>query len=333
MLRFACPACLVAVLAWSPGTRAQSDACPRGSSPWVQVIFSGPNWSDDVRDGVIRELRIELARRSLEVCPGPEQAPEVAPEKVVTLLAADTERVSIVASNLEKEGGFTGRTIMIGSIPEDARALAIAQAVDEALRTGDAAPPEPPAPPKVSAPAAQLAPRAARSSGWFMGAAVAPALQLAPASSGRTHAVVSPGVALRLSLGRASLGGTIGVAITRAGDLSFGGVEIRDFRLPADVSFNVRLSRGPAQATFDIGLVAALVNYQYGPAGDAHSAVELGGRAGLRFGWGHRFVPWVGTSLEVVPRSTDFRFAPTGSFGRSPSVWLGFALGTEVRWP
>ena len=332
MLRFACPACLVAVLAWSPGTRAQSDACPRGSNPWVEVIFSGPNWSDEVRDGVIRELRTELSRRSLEVCPGPEQSPELAPEKVVTLLAEGTERVSIVASNMEKEGGFTGRTIMIGSIPEDARALAIAQAVDEALRTGDDEPPAPPKP-RVAAPAAPLAPRAARSSAWFVAAAVAPALQIAPASSGRSHAAVSPGVALRLSLGRANFGGSVGVAITRATDLSFTGVEIRDFRLPADVSFNVRLSRGPAQATLDIGLVAALVNYEYAPTGDAHSAVELGGRAGLRFGWGYRFVPWIGTSLEALPRSSEFRFAPTGSFGRTPSIWLGFALGTEVRWP
>ena len=296
------------------------------------MIFSGPHWSDEVRDGVMRELRIELARRSLSVCAGPPESSEAAPDKVVTLLAADTERVAIVASNLEKEGGFTGRTIIVGSIPEDARALAIAQAVDEALRTGGNEPPATPKP-RAAAPVSRTPPRAARSPSWFIAAAVAPTLQIAPASSGRTHALAAPGVALRLSLGRASVGGSLGVAITRASDLSFGSVEVRDFRLPADASFDVRFARGPAQVTLDVGLVAALVNYSYGPTGDAHSAVELGGRAGLRFGWGHRFVPWIGTSIEAMPRAIDFRFAPTGSFGQAPSVWLGFALGTEVKWP
>jgi len=123
------------------------------------------------------------------------------------------------------------------------------------------------------------------------------------------------------------------VTITRESDLNFGEIAIRELRVPADASFSVRLARGPAQAMLDIGLLAALVTYQYRPAGDGHSSLELGGRAGVRVGWGHRIVPWVGASVEVLPSSTDFRFTPTGSLGRAPSLWLGFALGSEVRWP
>jgi hypothetical protein len=35
----------------------------------------------------------------------------------------------------------------------------------------------------------------------------------------------------------------------------------------------------------------------------------------------------------VLPTSRALRFAPTGSFGHTPSLWLGFALGTELAWP
>jgi hypothetical protein len=329
--RFARVAWLL-TLAWSPDALAQSRSCPSGAEPWVEVIFSGPAWSDTVRDGVVRELRIELARRSLEVCPATEAAESGTPQKVVTLLAADSERVSIVASNLEQEGGFTGRTILVGPIPEDARALAIAQAVDEALR-GEGNQTERAPPPAVPTRVVQPAARQATMPSWFVAAALAPALQVAPAAADRTRAVVAPGALFRLSIGRGSVGGSLGVAVTRASDMRFGSLAIRDFRLPADVSFDLRLARGPAQAIFDVGLVAALVNYEYVPTGDAHSTLELGGRAGARFGWGRRVVPWVGASLEVLSSSADLRFAPTGSFGRAPNVWVGFALGTEVRWP
>jgi hypothetical protein len=140
---------------------------------------------------VIRELRTELARRSLAVCEQPEAAPEIAPLRVVTLLAGDGQRVSIVASNLEKEGGFSGRTILVSAIPEDARPLAIAQAVDESLRSEADEPdhyPRSKAPAPVSKRPALETPRPS----WFVAAALAPTLQIAPSGSGRTQTVVAP---------------------------------------------------------------------------------------------------------------------------------------------
>jgi len=296
------------------------------------VTFSGPAWPDALREGVIRELRIELSRRSLSVCEQPVQTPELAPQEVITLLAADPTRVSIVASNIENEGGFTGRTIFIGPIPEDARALAIAQAVDEALRNQNEEAEPRPRPPTSTLPVERQV-RQTNSPSWFFGAALAPTLQIAPGSRQRTRTVVSPGAAVRLSFGYARFGGSLGLAITRESDLNFSEVAVRELRLPVDASFNVRLARGPIQVMLDVGLLVALVNYKYRPEGDDHSSLELGGRAGFRVGWGHRIVPWVGASIEVLPSSTDFRFAPTGSLGDAPSLWLGFALGSEVRWP
>jgi len=137
------------------------------------VIFSGPAWPDALREGVIRELRIELSRRSLIACEGPAQLRELAPQKVVTLLAPDATRVSIVASNIENEGGFTGRTIFVGPIPEDARALAIAQAVDEALlNEGEDDYVRPPPRPAISIPPAEPRPQKTTSQAWFLAAAL-----------------------------------------------------------------------------------------------------------------------------------------------------------------
>src|SRR6185503_10955166 len=126
---------LWSALAWPAAATAEPAPCPRTGQAWVQIVFSGPAWSKPVQEAVLRELRTELQRRSLQACAEPEGAPWAPPQKLFTLLASDTERVAIVPSDLGNEGGFVGRTIALGVIPEDARALAIAQAVDEALRS------------------------------------------------------------------------------------------------------------------------------------------------------------------------------------------------------
>jgi hypothetical protein len=333
---FALLGSLLALLAWSFAARAAPEPCPARDGSWVEVVFSGPAWSAAEQDSVIRELRVELERRSLGVCPRPETPPVVAPQKVITLLANDAERVSIVASNLENEGGFTGRTIAVSTIPEDARALAIAQAVDEALRSGeDDAPKAPVAPPtpskqRVTEPRLQDA----AASEWSVAAALAPTLQVAlPSFAGATRAVVAPGVALRLGLNHTHIGVSMGLGITRVSDFTFADTPIRGLRSPADVSLSLRLSRGEAQGTLDLGIEAALSDYESASTARGYSVVDFGGRAGLRLGWGRRVIPWLGASLEALSSSHALTFAPSGEFGRTPTIWLGFALGVEVRWP
>ncbi|HWZ87646.1 MAG TPA: hypothetical protein VNW92_02315, partial [Polyangiaceae bacterium] len=169
---------------------------------------------------------------------------------------------------------------------------------------------------------------------WFLGAALAPALQVAPASfAGATHAVVAPGVALRLSVNHTHVGASLGLAITKASELTFADTQIRELRAPADVSFSLRLSHGAAYGVLDLGVLAALVDYEYAPTARAYDSVDFGARAGLRLGWGHRVAPWIGASVEAISASHELRFTPSGEFGRTPTLWLGFALGIEVRWP
>jgi hypothetical protein len=273
------------------------------------------------------------------VCPRLEAPPLVAPQQVITLLANDAERVSIVASNLENEGGFTGRTIAVGAIPEDARALAIAQAVDEALRSGDDGAPRAPVAPPSNQPVTkpvitEASPHEPAASEWSVAAALAPTLQVAPPGfAGATRAVVAPGVALRLAVNHTHLGVSMGLGITRVSDFSFADTPIRGLRSPADVSLSLRLSRGAAQGAVDLGVEAALSDYESASTERGYSVVDFGGRAGLRLGWGRRVIPWLGASLEALSSSHALTFAPSGEFGRTPTIWLGFALGVEVRWP
>ena len=325
---------LLVISAWSFAARADPEPCPARDGSWVEVVFSGAAWSAAEQDGVIRELRVELERRSLGVCPRLETSPVVAPQNVVTLLANDAGRVSIVASNIENEGGFTGRTIAVGTIPEDARALAIAQAVDEALRSGDDGSSRAPVAPPSKEPVVAPRPHEAATSAWSVAAALAPTLQVAPPSfAGATRAVVAPGVALRLAVSHTHIGVSVGVGITRISNFTFADTLISGLRSPADVSLSLRLSRGEAQGTLDLGVEAALSDYESASTARGYSVVDFGGRAGLRFGWGRRVIPWLGASLEALSSSHALKFVPSGEFGRTPTLWLGAALGVEVRWP
>jgi hypothetical protein len=165
-------------------------------------------------------------------------------------------------------------------------------------------------------------------------AALAPTLQVAlPGFVGATRAVVAPGVALRLGVNRSHLGLSIGVGLTRVGDFTFADTPIRGLRSPADVSFSLRLSHGAAQAALDLGVEGVLSDYESASTARGYSVVDFGGRAGLRLGWGRRVIPWFGASLEALSSSHALTLAPTGEFGRTPTIWLGFALGVEVRWP
>jgi len=332
--RFAPLGCLSGLLAWSQASTAQPGAsCPSPDKHWVQIIFSGRAWSKDAQDSILRELRIELDRRSLEVCTEPNEAPWAPPQKLITLIANDADRVAIVPSDLQHEGGFVGRTVLIGAIPEDARPLAIAQAVDEALRSDSRATPEPPPVREMPAVDAE-APAKPASPGFTVAAAVGAAVQVAPATfEGASQATVAPGIALRFSAIPSSVGGSLGVTLTRTSDLHLGAVVVRQFRLPMDVSLRVRLRKGLFQSAFDVGAVAAIVAYDYPPEVQAYQGMEFGGRAGASVGWGHPLKPWLGASIEVLPSSSELKFAPTGTIGHTPTLWLGLALGMELSWP
>jgi len=260
----------------------------------------------------------------------------------VTLLWSDPDRVSIVPSRLQDEGGFSGRTIRLGPIPEDARALAIAQAVDEALRgvSASSEPASPPAsPPPIREPPAKDVPSpppasSAPPSALRLAVSIGPVLGVAPTGfTDASKTVLAPGAALRVAVTNSRFGGSIGLILGRSTDLVFDSVSISQFRLPVDASFRFILQAGALRGALDAGVVLALLHEEYTPTRSAHQDVEAGVRGGLTLSWGERIVPWVATSIEVLPFPYDVRFAPIGAIGHTSSLWLGFALGMEVRWP
>jgi hypothetical protein len=182
--------------------------------------------------------------------------------------------------------------------------------------------------------AKDIEPAPPRPSQLHLGIAVGPAIQTAPPSStGATKAALSAGGLLRIALTYAQFGGSLGVVLAKSSQLPFGSITIDQFRVPLDASARIRLRTGQLEGTFDLGVLLALLREEYTPAHRAQYGVEAGMRAGLTLSWGERIVPWVGSSLEVLPAPIDLRFAPTGTVGHTPSVWLGVALGMEVRWP
>jgi len=315
--------------------RADVAKCPRGAGPWIDVIFSGPAWTPAQQESVVRELRIEVSRRALDACVHTNEMPPSPPAAVVTLLCNDADRISIVPARLQDEGGFSGRTIHVGSIPEDARSLAIAQAVDEVLR-GEPAAPEPllPPPPPAREIIVTKVPPARPRSPFRLGVSVAPTLLIAP--SGFTDAsktALAPAASLRVAVTGSRIGGSLGLVLGRATNLVFGSVSINQFRFPVDASLRLSARAGQLEGALDAGIVVALLREEYTPARRSFQDVEAGARAGLTLFWGDRILPWLGAAIEVMPTSHDLRFAPMGPIGHTPNLWLGVSVGMEVRWP
>ena len=139
---------------------------------------------------------------------------------------------------------------------------------------------------------------------------IGPMLEVAPTSfTGASKTVLAPGAALRVAVTNSRFGGSIGVILGRSTDLVFDSVSISQFRLPVDASFRVILRAGQLQGALDAGAVLALLREEYAPTHHAHQEVEAGARAGLTLSWGDRIVPWVATSIEVLPFPYDVRFA------------------------
>jgi hypothetical protein len=366
VVRFPPPGWLVilAGVLWTFDGRAD-EPCPRSGAAWIYLNFSGSAWSQAEQEDVLRELRVELARRSLEVCLHFNTATAPAPTAAVTLIANDLDRVSIVPSQMQDEGDFSGRTLRIGAVPKDARALAIAQAVDEVLRSERAetaaSPPsslEPspgPAPSASSEPAAESSPSlppeptpptrsreiasgpspvSSPSPRLRFGIALGPTIQLAPSSAtGAEKSALVGGGVFRASVGVGRFGGSLGVVLAKSTELTFNSAAIDQFRVPIDASARMRLRAGSLEGTFDLGALLALLREEYEPTGRTYFEVEPGVRAGVMVSWRALIVPWVGASVEILPAPYDVRFAPEGTVGHTSTLWLGFSLGVEAQWP
>ncbi|MET0386079.1 MAG: hypothetical protein ABW321_08990 [Polyangiales bacterium] len=133
---------------------AQAPAC--ASDPWVELAFEGDLWSSALQINTREDLRVGLRLRGIQLCSaGPETA-ALQPVARVILHLLDFERMVV---SIEIQDAVTDkqvfRSIDMHAIAADARALSLAQSIDELLRASwveiTIRPPTPSAPPPPAA--------------------------------------------------------------------------------------------------------------------------------------------------------------------------------------
>ncbi len=139
-----------AILLASARTDAAGE-CPAKDAPWGRI--DGAALPLPLRTNLLLQLQSALARRNLTACEGAGEHPLA----TITLTPSEGEDVRITLSvRDEVTNKLVERTVKLGDLPSDARALALAQMTDELLRASwaeltveDAPPPPIPVPPEV----------------------------------------------------------------------------------------------------------------------------------------------------------------------------------------
>jgi hypothetical protein len=151
--------------------------------------------------------------------------------------------------------------------------------------------------------------------------------------------VAQMGLELRVAFGAGRVALALGAAALAPVDTSVGGVRLRHWRLPADVSVR-------AQGTVRVGARRLLVPFAEVGAGvalvreraldlatrEAQAGLELGvrGAVGFYLGGTSRLVPFLALHGEFVPSPPAVFALPRGVVGHTPALWFGAAAG--VAW-
>jgi len=115
--------------------RADADVKTCASDPWVELAFEGASWPVALRWDTSEDLRAGLRLRGIGLCADGQGAAHVAPVARAVLQAEGTERFEVT---IEIQDALTekrvSRKVELRRTAVDARALVLAQAVDELLR-------------------------------------------------------------------------------------------------------------------------------------------------------------------------------------------------------
>jgi hypothetical protein len=123
-------ALLAGALLW-PGQGWAQQRCDSPTRPWVRFVLEPRPWVDAIAERLLKHLRAQLAPR-IDVCL--EGNPQTAVASVqITPLTASVFTIAIEVSD-QLTHKRVSRTVELGTIPEDARALTIAIGATELLR-------------------------------------------------------------------------------------------------------------------------------------------------------------------------------------------------------
>jgi hypothetical protein len=189
-----------------------------------------------------------------------------------------------------------------------------------------AAPPPPPPPPAPAPPAAAPPPAPRR---WRVEATAI--LDGAPAVAAGASLLATGGEvrAVRM-LGPIAL--ALGVGLEPGASFSIGGLDVRETRVPLDVSLRLQRALGRVELGGELGIAAAPFHAEgLGTAMPASGTrLDLGVRAGATARFGRpstRLAPFVGLHLVLFPYPYEIAANPAGGLGTTPALWLGARAG------
>jgi hypothetical protein len=199
-------------------------------------------------------------------------------------------------------------------------------------------PPTPSPPPLVAPPPAVVTapqPPAAQPPAWRTSLALAGVLDVAPAVLD-APSIVSPGGELRAGLQKGRFAGELGLGVQPSAGFSLAGVNVRQRRVPVDVSV---VFRQPLRGAIELGAAAGLAGAVFEvegldpPVRGEGTRIDLGARGAVEIrvaGASRRFAAFVGAHAIYFPRSYELATTPTGIVGHTPSLWVGGRLGASL---
>jgi hypothetical protein len=199
-----------------------------------------------------------------------------------------------------------------------------------------AAPPSPPPPPRPPSPPA---PAVFPSTTPTLPEPVRPVLRVdgGPAVQigldGQT-AVANWGAAFRLGMGRSRVVPVLGVGVFLPADTAIGGMRVRQWRLPADLSVRLELPLGAVDGYGEAGVAFSAIREQALDLMTSRAAtgVAFGLRAalGARLARSRGVTPFALLQWDYLPDPPTVAVLPAGALGRTPRAWLGACAG--VSW-
>lgn len=200
----------------------------------------------------------------------------------------------------------------------------------------DASSPAPPPPPPPPVPPPALPPAASPTSAPQESEAVRALVRIEGGAvvqtglDGQTR-VASVGAAFRLAVGRGLVVPVLGVGVFLPSQTEIGGVRLRQWRLPADLSMRLTMPFGGVDWYGEAGLAVAAVREQALDVMTPRAAtgMELGFRAalGARLGPLRGFAPFVLLQLDYLPDPPTIAILPAGEVGQTPHAWLVACVG------
>ena len=289
--------------------------CPDPDVVWALVATIVPDGAEQLR----------AARRRVEIIDGGDQYVVRVGTGAETLERAYVDP----ARDCERRAQFAAEFIVLALMPPQ---------LGTVERPPSVQPGEPPPPPGVTNGAVVSRPAQREAPARFE---AEPMVWIEPSLTGMASpsvlgapSVFAWGIDLRGCVGSGALAGLVGIGFTPSTDFSLGDLRATITRVPAFAGLRLRSPVGRFLVSGDFGLVLAWERYagtsprtplaatRWTPGFAADLVVSIRPSS--------RWAPFARLGAEVLPFADALGTTPEGVLGKTPSLWLGGALGLAV---